>query len=325
MRGLLYGVPAICMGLSVSIGAAVAQSLGPQTPRDITSAKGTNPSAFAVAPSPNKLNLCNLHFHTGAEHRGPGFMNPVGTAKAATGAHVPHAVASSGTSGHGHEHGAGAAGFECKDTARLTPAQLQPIQGDVCGGLQPGTTIEVHWVHTSCATGPGAGLGSCAPAHCKNPTLRVEAQVFLLVNDRSALDFRKFDYAGAPEAGRMHQAKALPAARGAAVFRGSTTGPSASAGSPFEATWSVRPQCARLDIESLRDWCANNVFKENHGHGVRPLVTAPEQLSQIANAPIVVSDAGASSHTTGRRPLSRRFCPGERNFWNAEIGKCDTK
>jgi hypothetical protein len=53
--------------------------------------------------------------------------------------------------------------------------------------------------------------------------------------------------------------------------------------SPLQVTWSVRPHCARLDINSLHAWAeGKNVFKEVESHGVRPLVTAPELLSAIA-------------------------------------------
>ena len=52
-----------------------------------------------------------------------------------------------------------------------------------------GDTIEVHWVHSSCDVAPGSGLGSCMNDSCKNPQLRVESQVFLVVNDPEALDF----------------------------------------------------------------------------------------------------------------------------------------
>ena len=68
------------------------------------------------------------------------------------------------------------------------------------------------------------------------------------------------------------------------LFRGSTTGPSydQSTCSPAQVTWSVRPQCARLDVNSLHRWAeAGNVFEETKSHGVRQLVTAPELLSPI--------------------------------------------
>ena len=52
--------------------------------------------------------------------------------------------------------------------------------------------------------------------------------------------------------------------------------------SKFQVTWSVRPQCARVDIGSLHAWAAKgNVFNETSSHGVRQLVTAPELLAPI--------------------------------------------
>ena len=43
----------------------------------------------------------------------------------------------------------------------------------------------------------------------------------------------------------------------------------------------VRPRCAKLDINSLSEWCKRNVFEEDHAHGVRKLVTNPKLLSKI--------------------------------------------
>lgn len=51
---------------------------GPQTPRDIDSAIGTNPLTFATAPAAKDLNLCNIHFHKNAEHKGKDFALYVG-------------------------------------------------------------------------------------------------------------------------------------------------------------------------------------------------------------------------------------------------------
>jgi len=120
---------------------------------------------------------------------------------------------------------------------------------------------------------------------CENPLLRVETQVFLVVNDpKNALDFTDFDYGGLSETGR-HQAKKLPKKTGKpVVFLGSTTGPkyTQSVCSPLNVTWSVRPNCAKLDIGSLNRWAEQgNVFNEAKSHGVRQLVTAPELLSEI--------------------------------------------
>ena len=122
------------------------------------------------------------------------------------------------------------------------------------------------------------GLGACVPEGCSDPLLRVEAQVFLVVNDSSALDFEDMAYGG-NVVNERHQAKSIPADTGdPVVFRGSTTGPSytQSTCSPAQVTWSVRPMCAKLDINSLHAWTKKgNVFNEKESHGVRQLVTAP--------------------------------------------------
>ena len=237
--------------------AALCLNMGPQTPRDISSSLGLNLEAFPLAPAASEMNLCNLHTHTNAEHKGPGFSMFVSDA----------------------EDG----GYACNASADLSDAELAPAEG-AYKGVKPGDTIEVHWVHTSCAATPGEGLGACVPEGCADPLLRVEAQVFLVVNDPEALDFIAMAYGGNMADG-LHQAKMIPAMTGEPVlFRGSTTGPSydQSNCSPVRVTWSVRPQCARLDINSLHRWAAQgNVFNETKSHGVRQLVTAPELLSPI--------------------------------------------
>jgi len=233
---------------------------GPQTPRDISLKSGSNATVFALAPAPEQMNLCNIHTHTNAEHKGPGFSVYAGDGL----------------------HG----GYQCNETAELTEAELtDPANGSgAFKGVKPGDTIEVHWVHTSCDITPGEGLGSCLSDDCSDPLLRVEAQAFLVVNDADALDFNDFAYGGTIVDGR-HQAKALPSGTGTpVVFLGSTTGPSYSQSecSPLQVTWAVRPSCARVDISSLNAWAENgNVFNESKSHGVRKLVTAPELLSEI--------------------------------------------
>ena len=238
-------------------GAELCVDMGPQTPRDIGSATGLNTEQFPFAPAPGEMNLCNIHTHTNAEHKGPGFG--IFVSAAADG------------------------GFACNGTPDLGEAELAPAPG-AYAGVAPGDTIEVHWVHTSCAATPGEGLGACVPEGCDAPLLRVETQVFLVVNDPDALDFGTMAYGGNVVDGR-HQAKSIPSTTGEpVVFRGSTTGPSydQSNCSPARVTWSVRPQCARLDIASLHRWAERgNVFKETGSHGVRQLVTAPELLSPI--------------------------------------------
>jgi len=159
----------------------------------------------------------------------------------------------------------------------------QANQGVYVSVLKPGDTIEVHWVHSSAPVKPGPTLGSCLSDNVKNPDLRVEAQVFTLVNDPNALDFNTLGYSGKVVNG-YQQADAIPANTGKPVlFAGSTTGPSYSDStcSPLQVTWSVRPQCAKIDINSVAKWCKGNAFKEDHAHGVRKLVTVPALLSEI--------------------------------------------
>ena len=230
---------------------------GPQTPRDISSKIGLNLADFQLAPAASDMNLCNIHTHTNAEHKGPGFSKFVN-------------ATSTG-------------GYACNETDSLTAAELAPAPG-AYKGVVPGQTIEVHWVHTSCAATPGEGLGACVPEGCTDPLLRVEAQTFLVVNDPEAPDFMDYAYGGNVVNGK-HQAKAIPISTGTPVsFRGSTTGPSYTQEvcSPAQVTWNVRPNCMKVDINSLHRWAeSGNVFNETKSHGVRQLVTAPELLSPI--------------------------------------------
>ena len=237
----------------------LCKGYGPQAPRDISKPSGANVRLFSPAPAASRLNLCNIHTQTNAEHKGPGFS----------------------ISGGSGEHG----GWTSNDTATLSAAELAPPKGaPAFKNVKPGDTIEVHWVYSSCDVSPGKSLGSCLSKACVNPQLRVESQVFLVVNDSGALNFADFAYAG-NVVGGLHQTKSLPAGTGAPiVFPGSTTGPSFTQAkcSPFQVTWSVRPSCAKVDVNSLHKWAENgNIFKEEHSHGVRQLVTAPELLAPI--------------------------------------------
>lgn len=252
----------MAFGVSAPLKAAdVCEGYGPQTPRDISQKIGQNTQSFSLARTTQKMNLCNIHFHKNAEHKGPGFSLFAGKGK----------------------YG----GYQCNNTASLTKAELSlPKVKDpkgICKGIKPGDTIEVHWVHSSCKVKPGKGLGACLSSACANPELRVEAKTFLVVNDSTALDFNDFAYGGTIKNG-FHQAKKLPSDKDKAVlFAGSTTGPKYTQKkcSPLQVTWNVRPNCAKVDITSLNKWCAKNIFEENNAHGVRQLVTAPELLSPI--------------------------------------------
>ena len=241
----------------------ICTGFGPQSPRDIGSFDGLNARVFGRAPATSSLNLCNIHLHTNAEHKAPGFSIAAGSG----------------------EHG----GYKCNESDQLTPDERDdPAHGyGPFKGVKPGDSIEVHWVYSSCDVAPGEGLGSCLSKSCSNPALRVEAQTFLVVNDPKALDFETFVYRSDGKSG-YHQPPALPQDTGTpVVYLGSTTGPKydQSTCSPLQVTWSVRPQCTKLDISSLYRWAEEgNVFHENHAHGVRQLVSAPELLSPIEQA-----------------------------------------
>jgi len=233
---------------------------GPQTPRDIDNLAGDNKRVFTTAPSYQNMNLCNIHFHTNAEHKAKDFS----------------IYAGEGDHGHG-------GGYQCGMSKKLSKAELKKPKKNACKGIVPGDTIEVHWVHTSCDVEPGPSLGSCLDDLCANPDLRVETQVFTVVNDKNAMNFNDLRYDGNMVNG-YHQAKALPTSTGNPVeFLGSTTGPkyTGEVCSPLQVTWSVRPHCAKVDINSLSEWCEGNPFKEDHAHGVRKLVVNPALLSPI--------------------------------------------
>jgi hypothetical protein len=256
---MLAGVILLAGG-TMTQAADSCQGFGPQTPRDITSKSGTNRTIVPMAPAAATLNLCNIHFHANAEHKGPGFSLWAGAG----------------------EHG----GYKCSGGDKLTPAQLTAPAHGKCHGVKPGDTIEVHWVFTSCPVSglkPGQGLKACSSEACANPVLRVESQVFLVVNDGKALDFRTFTGDGAGHHGAPKHV-ALPRNTGDPVqFIGSTTGAdyNNSKCSALNVTWSVRPTCAKVNLATLDHWCESNAFGENHAHGVRPLVTDQALLAPI--------------------------------------------
>ena len=258
-----YGMAAEEHGAMAAHGETTSpacEGFGPQAPRDIDSVAGENARLFSLAPSYTKMNLCNIHSHNNAEHKAKDFS----------------IYAGEGEHGHG-------GGYQCKMSKSLTEAELKAPEKNACKGIKPGDTIEVHWVYSSCDVKPGEGLGSCLSASCSNPDLRVEAQVFTVVNDPSALNFKTMSYDGNMVNG-LHQAKSLPTNTGKPVeFMGSTTGTKYTEQqcSPLQVTWSVRPKCAKVDINSLSEWCEGNAFKESEAHGVRMLVTNPKLLSKI--------------------------------------------
>ncbi|WP_058022862.1 delta-class carbonic anhydrase [Pseudohongiella spirulinae] len=234
---------------------------GPQSPRDLTQTAGNNLRVFSKALDPAQMNLCNIHFHKNAEHRGGEFTSYAGNGD-----------------GHGHN-----TGFVYNGT--LTAAQLQATSAQICptehGSLMPGDTIEAHYVFSSAQINPGPTLGACLSDATMNPQLHVEGQVFVLVNDRSALDFNEL--AAHDVKSGYHQPLNMLTNTGTPIqYTGSTTGPSYNEqASPLQVSWSVRPNVAYVDIETVGEWCNDNTFDEAGAHGVRNLVINPDLLSPI--------------------------------------------
>jgi hypothetical protein len=236
---------------------------GPQAPRDIDLVAGESDILFDTAPAAAEMNLCNIHFHENAEHKGGEFTEYAGN-------------------GDGHGYGSG-----YKYVGELTAAELTPTTEEVCpsdhGSLEPGATIEVHYVHSTAEVNPGPTLGACLSESINNPQLRVETQVYVLVNDENALDFTNLTSHEMTTDTYKNQALNIPTDTGTPVqYSGSTTGPGYNeAGSPLQVSWSVRPKVAKVNIETVGQWCNGNVFEEDHAHGVRNLVKNPKSLSEI--------------------------------------------
>lgn len=234
---------------------------GPQSPRDIDQTYGLNTRVFGTAPNRSSMNLCNIHFHKNAEHAGGEFTTFAGN-------------------GDGKGKNTGFV-FDGK----LSEAQLKPIEGGVCAAkgdaLQVGDTLEVHFVFSSANIKPGPTLGACLAESTMNPGLRVEGQVVILANDKNAIDFAKL--ATVENINGYSQAPNIPTNTGVPVeYLGSTTGPSYNEkASPLQVSWSVRPEVAVVDINSVGTWCNDNAFGEDHAHGVRNLVMNPKLLSPI--------------------------------------------
>jgi hypothetical protein len=237
------------------------KGFGPQSPRDLQMKKGANARVFSSAPAYGQMNLCNIHFHKNAEHKGGEFTTFAGAGD-----------------GHGYETG-------FKYSGKLSAQEAKPLEAEVCkgkhGGLQAGDTVELHYVHSSAQVTPGPTLNACLSETDINPQLRVEAQVFVLVNDSRAANFAGFTQVG--KVNGYHQAVNIPKNTGKPIeYAGSTTGPSYNEkGSPLQVSWSVRPRVIKVSAESVGQWCKDNVFKEDHAHGVRNLVVNEKLLSPM--------------------------------------------
>ncbi|WP_159820606.1 delta-class carbonic anhydrase [Colwellia sp. 20A7] len=236
------------------------KGFSPQSPRDIDDLYGESSIVFTAELPTEEMNLCNIHFHKNAEHKGGEFTEYAGN-------------------GDGHGSGYKYSGSALSE-AELT-ATAEEIGASDHGSLHPGDTIEVHYVHSTAQVEPGPTLGACLSDSITNQQLRVEAQVYVLVNDENALDF--MNLTAHDKATGKNQALNIPTNTGTPItYTGSTTGPDYNeTGSPFQVSWSVRPLVAKVNIESVGTWLAGNVFEEDHAHGVRNLVQNPKLLSTI--------------------------------------------
>lgn len=238
------------------------KGFGPQSPRDIDQNYGTNLRNFGTAPNRSDMNLCNIHFHKNAEHKGGDFTTYAGIGD-----------------GNGNDTG-------FMYNGKLSDAQMKPVSSQVCAAkghaLQSGDTLEVHFVYSSAQVKPGPTLGACLAESTMNPGLRVEGQVIVLANDANAMNFAEL--ADIQQVNGYYQAPNVPTNMGVPIqYLGSTTGPSYNEkASPLQVSWSVRPQVAVVDINSVGEWCNDNVFNEDHAHGVRNLVQNPKLLSPIS-------------------------------------------
>ncbi|WP_435228761.1 delta-class carbonic anhydrase [Pseudopelagicola sp. nBUS_20] len=233
---------------------------GPQSPRDLNQRAGKNRRVFGEAPVVANMSICDIHFHESAEHRGGSFTKFAGN-------------------GDGHGYGTG-----FKYDGDLSASEIKSIDITVGksehGDLRPGDTIEVHFVYSTADATAGPTLDTCLHGSVANPQLRVEAVVGVLVSDGGE-DFVKMTQIN--EIDGYKKAPNLPKDLGSPiVYSGSTTGPDYNEkGSPFQVTWSVRPNVVKLDIFSVDAWLNDNPFQQSHAHGVRNLTTDLGLLSSI--------------------------------------------
>lgn len=251
--------------------AELANSLtgneGSQSPRDIDSLTGNNTKVTVTAEPFTNMNLCDIHFHKGTEHKGGEFTKYAGN-------------------GNGEGYGTG---YEYNYSDQLTPEELAPYtfkEQSEHNPLYPGDTIEVHYVYSDNEEAYlGNGLGTCFGnvAEGTQPSLRVEAEVYVLVNDNTAQDFNILNKI-TTEANGFHQAANIPDPSGttAVHYEGSTTGPGYDETvSPYQVSWTVHTHVTKVNIGTVETWLEHNDFNETHAHGVRNLVLNPELLSPI--------------------------------------------
>ena len=213
---------------------------GPQTPRDIGVAGGTN-EVPVPGDGTRPPRLCNVHFHQPAEHAGIAECPAVGP-----------------------EAGAAAAGVcEPEGTGEHRPVRV-------------GDEIEAHWVYTSCPAPPEPrpGLDNCVCGSQEGPdpmVLMVLARKYVVAPDGSggAAD-RLIEPAG--DLARFGGSTTGPSFSG-----GDPDDPRPC--SPARVQWAVDRQCRALGLSALGEWCRTNPWDEDHAHGIREVVVREDWLS----------------------------------------------
>jgi hypothetical protein len=241
--------------------AAAGVGYGPQSPRDITQWEGSNMRVQTPAPLSHAMDLCNIHLHRNAEHKGPEFNTYAGT-------------------------GDGKGNYTVyRYSGSLSKEEQAPLQRqqDLAKkhNIKPGDTIEIHAVFSTADVEPGKTLAACENHAVINPQLRVEAFVAVLVNDHRAADLVKLTKAGIKKG---HYQPLHPPFRleKSVTYLGSTTGPGYNTKpSEYQVTWHVHPKVMKINIASVLKWLESNDYEEHHLHGVRNLVTNPALLSEI--------------------------------------------
>lgn len=242
----------------------------PQAPRDVSAAYTTGMKVARMIPLDqsfvDNMVQVNTHFHFGAEHRSAGeydFLNVSGIHDAAEQKHKP--------------------GFFCSN-ATIPEVLKTPYNFQHCSDTDVGSTYEFHWVYSTAGTKLGAGLVGAFDRQY-NPSVIVQGQVFVIVNDPSgAHDYPDFIH------GKSFQTLGEPADK--VSYIGSTTGQSynnQNTCSPILIHWHMDRKCRQISAQTLDAMCKTmiedyDMKADTESHGSRGLVSdrlASKQIYQL--------------------------------------------
>jgi len=253
---------------------------GVQAPRDLsTTGTGLKTPKITTLSKADAmiLDLANVHFHLGAEHKSDQYNDDTAS-KAYDVAHA--AAAASGS--HRRLSSAPRPGFMCPTTS-LTAEDLAPYTFVHCqGDVAVGKSYEFHYVRSSAgSTGNpdvdvNDGLGGAANGRALlNPYIAVQAQIFQIINSANA--------PVGPNGVDVHTGgwKINAPHTNAVMYPGSTTGTSHDneVCSPYAVTWHVDKTCHKISAAAFDNMCKN--MKDDFGlshdlspHGSRKILDA---------------------------------------------------